>query len=284
MRLMDSPESLATAFEPFKGDKTGPTGTCEKKANLEPRLDGDVEVGPARLLRHRGPQPRLHLDRRALRHDRLDRGRQGPTLQGALQALPVGRADRAARTSRPRPRPPSPRPRPSVGPEPTLQAGLSDAQASLALHVPAKIRGTCGPTTINVSALATAAVLCTATTPDGTIRVTYQQFPDQDALDTAYAGNLEFLGATRDSGPCSGDWPAETTWTVNDVVGGRVACAEIGGFSRDIAWTDDTLVILGLAETFDVPKDALRTVVAERVGPRQLRPMPARVVSPSAPA
>jgi len=45
LRQMPSTDAMATTFVPFMGDRTGPTGTCQKEAALEPRMDGDAQVG-----------------------------------------------------------------------------------------------------------------------------------------------------------------------------------------------------------------------------------------------
>jgi hypothetical protein len=276
MRQMESTQALRDAFVPFMGDKNGPTGTCATEPALEPRLDGDVQVG--QLACYDTTDPSRVFIWTDERFDTMawvvaQQERSFADLNDLyLSAGPVPAGDGPIPTPDPvvEPTPvptleptPAPTPEPSTGPAPTpapagtIPPGLSDAEAELAAHVPAAFVGTCGPTTINVDAAATAAILCTATPGGGSVSVTFQQFADQESMDALYAKNLEFLGATEGTGPCSGDWPAENSWNIDGTVTGRVACAELGGFARNMAWTDDRLLIAGFAEAFDVAKDDL---------------------------
>lgn len=284
MRQMASTQALRDAFVPFMGDKNGPTGTCATEAALEPRMDGDVQVG--QLACYDTSDPTRVFIWTDERFDTMawvvaQPGRSFADLNTLyLSAGPVPAGDgpiptpdpvivpTPEPTPAPTPEPtPEPTPGPTSGPAGTIPPGLSDAQAELASHIPGAFVGTCAPTTINVDAAATAALLCAATVGEGSVSVTFQQFPDQDAMDTLYAKNLAFLGVTEGSGPCSGDWPAENTWNLDGTVTGRVACAEVGGFSRNMAWTDDRLQIAAFAETFDVAKEDLHQWWLDESGP-----------------
>ena len=48
---------------------------------------------------------------------------------------------------------------------------------------------------------------------------------------------------------------------------GRGPVEEVGGFARDMAWTDNRLLILGLAESFDVTQEVLGQWWLDESGP-----------------
>jgi hypothetical protein len=60
----------------------------------------------------------------------------------------------------------------------------------------------------------------------------------------------------RDTGPCSGDWPGEVTYTIGGETAGRVACTQFGDAAQFMSWTDDRLLIHVYAEGFGVDTDA----------------------------
>ena len=159
-------------------------------------------------------------------------------------------ADRveAAASGSPLPAAPSPTPEPSFP---------SEAETALLGHVPPTFRQTCERTDHAVSDEALAAVACTATVGEGSATVTYQQLADQDALTAIHERFMEVQGIAPDSGGCSGDWPAEGSYTISGEVAGRVACADIGGVALFMSWTDERLLIHGFAEGFETDRTAL---------------------------
>jgi hypothetical protein len=148
----------------------------------------------------------------------------------------------AATSGSPLPAAPSPTPEPSFP---------SEAETALLGHVPASFRETCARTDYAVSEDALAAVACTAVVGEGSATVTYQQLADQEALTRIHERFMEVQRVAPDSGACSGEWPAEGSYTIAGEEAGRVACADIGGVALFMSWTDDRLLIHGFAEGFD---------------------------------
>lgn len=272
MRQLDSAGSLEVAFESFKGSTPGQTGACETTPALEPRLDGGVTVGQLACYDATdGSRVFIWTDDRFHQIAWFVAVQTRPFADLWAQYLSAGPVAIGGEAPRPTPAP-LPTPAPTVAPLPTpaptgpaptpqpvgsIPPGLTAEQAALAAHVPGSFVGSCRPTTINVDATASAALLCTVTVNGGDISVMYQQFPDQESMDAAYQDDVEYLGATRGSGACSGEWPAENTWSLGDQVAGRVACGEVGGLARSFAWTDDRLLISVVAETFEVSREDL---------------------------
>ena len=167
-----------------------------------------------------------------------------------LIAVASAIADRveAARSGSPRAAAPSPTPEPSFP---------SEAETALLAHVPAGFRETCERTDHAVSEEALAAVACTAAVGEGSATVTYQQLADQEAGSRIHERFMEVQGIAPDSGGCSGEWPAEASYTIGGEVAGRIACADIGGVALFLSWTDERLLIHAFAEGFDTDRSTL---------------------------
>ena len=75
----------------------------------------------------------------------------------------------------------------------------------------------------------------------------YVQFPDKATMDGVYATYVQQLGATHDSGQCSGStWPQEEGYTVSGQDAGRVVCGKLSGVG-EIAWEDARTLIFSFA-------------------------------------
>ena len=144
----------------------------------------------------------------------------------------------------------------SLSPAPTGDPFPTAAEAALLEHIPSALKITCSRTDFAVAEESTAAIVCSALVGDGSVTITYQRYDDAEGMDAAYSRNLEFMSVDRDSGACSGEWPAEASYSIDGEVAGRVGCSELGDIARFISWTDDRLLIHGYAEGFGVAKDA----------------------------
>ena len=163
-------------------------------------------------------------------------------------AQAVVRRIEAAAAGEPLPAAPSPTPEPSF---PTA------AEADLIEHVPASFRDSCARSSFAQNEESLAAVGCVVPMGIGSATVTFQQLPDQAALQQLYENTLSFMGVTADSGPCGGEWPAEGTYTIGGEPAGRVGCALLGEIAAIISWTDERLLIHGYAEGFGVDRQQL---------------------------
>lgn len=150
----------------------------------------------------------------------------------------------------------------SPSPAPTAPTGTDGpfptaAETALIGHIPASFSSECTRYSLGRPESALAAVECPVELDAGSLTVSYFQWASAEGLDAAYTRNLDFLGITRDSGPCTGTWPAEGPYTIGDEPGGRVGCGVLGGVAPMIAWTDDQLLISVLAEGFGAEQAAM---------------------------
>jgi hypothetical protein len=150
---------------------------------------------------------------------------------------------------------PKPSAEPSVEPSGSGGPFPTELEAELLSHIPPALRDGCGRTDFR-SPTSNAAIGCSTPLGDGSLTITYQSYGDADAMDTAYSNNLSFMQVERDTGPCSGEWPGEGTYTIGGEAAGRVACSEFGDAARFMSWTDDRLLIHVYAEGFEVDRDA----------------------------
>jgi hypothetical protein len=122
----------------------------------------------------------------------------------------------------------------------------------------------------------TATVSCLA--GDGQITVDYSQYPDMDSMYAAYNERVNIAQIDTDSGLCFSDdggtisatankWPAEHPYSVSGSARGRYLCRGVD--FPTIAWTDDGLLILGVATASPELIDGLVTFWVNEAGPIQ---------------
>lgn len=255
-RLMDSPEAMAAAFDPFAQEKAGKAGTCETKAALEPRLDGNDKVGQLSCYDAKD-KTRVFM----WTDDRWN------ILSWVVSSKPRNFKSmyKTARTSGPFVFAGS-APTPSSAPTGDFP---SAAQAALLQHIPDNHRDACGAPDINLNEKAIAGIVCNIKVGDGQITVTYQQYANNDDLDGGYQANLDFMGITKGTGPCKdATWPGETTYDVGDQKEvGHVACQNFGDAVILMSWTDTRFEIQGYAEGFGVTQDDVYTWWHDQSGP-----------------
>ncbi len=250
MRQLESPAALAETFTQFSGSEAGETGACQQRAALEPRMDGDERVGQLACYdADDGTRVFIWTDERFNVLSWFISTQERPLKQlfQLYQSVgPFAIADEPVES-----------PTPSAGPDASGAPFPTEAEADLLTHIPGALVDTCSRTDFAVSDAATAAVVCRASVGDGSITVTYQSYADAADMDTGYAGNLAFMAVERGAGSCSGDWPGEAGYSVNDEPAGRVACSEFGDTARFMSWTDERLDIHGYAEAFGLARDDL---------------------------
>lgn len=159
---------------------------------------------------------------------------------------------------------------PTTGPPPTP----GTATAELLSHVPPGIRDSCLPTELLEPILA----IVTCVVGDGQITVEYARYPDLDSMYAAYNERVRIAEIETDSGLCytaSGGaisatpnrWPSEHLYEIGGQPVGRYLCLDPG--SPSINWTDDRLIILGLASAGPELLDRLATFWVNEAGPIQ---------------
>jgi hypothetical protein len=155
-----------------------------------------------------------------------------PDESGGTYAEPVDETPVPVDT----PGPSAPTPEPVVPTPDPVQP--DDPHTELASHVPERFRDSCDPAPAGA---ATAAVDCTPLGERTPATARYYQFADQATMDADFSTYGEAL-QPRD---CPG---GQTTWS-SETSGGHVGCFTDTLGSNYIVWTDDTLLILGYAET-----------------------------------
>ena len=147
------------------------------------------------------------------------------------------------------------------------------ATGELMSHVPEGIRDSCLPTDFLEPVLAT--VSCVI--GDGEITVDYAKYPDLDSMYAAYNDRVRVAEIETDSGLCftsdtgtisatPNRWPAERPYDVDGLPVGRYLCVSPAGFPS-INWTDDGLLILGVASSGPAFADRLVTFWVNDAGP-----------------
>jgi hypothetical protein len=131
--------------------------------------------------------------------------------------------------------------------------GMSPEAEELLTHVPSDWQQTCIETP--ASDVADAVVSCFLQTEGtGAELAVFQQYPTAEEMDATYQNTVDIFGVESEGSCQSG--PHETTWNVDDVVGGKLLCAPQGvGIRFD--WTDDDLLIL--STLFDLEGDYQNT-------------------------
>jgi hypothetical protein len=122
---------------------------------------------------------------------------------------------------------------------PTPVATETSQDGGLDAHVPAAFRDSCRAT--DAGDLALAAVDCTPLADDAPAIVRYYGYADTAAMDTDFGGYAAALTPSA----CPGQ---QETWAAGGS-SGRVACYTDDIGSHYVVWTDESLDILGYAET-----------------------------------
>ena len=131
--------------------------------------------------------------------------------------------------------------------------GPSDDGQELLGHVPSDWQEQCVDTPSANAATAVASCFL-QTEGAGAELAVFQQFATADAMDSTYRDLVETFGVESE-GDCE-EGPNETTWSIEEEVGGRLQCAPQGvGIRFD--WTDDQLLIL--SSLFDLEGDYRNT-------------------------
>jgi hypothetical protein len=115
------------------------------------------------------------------------------------------------------------------------------AEEELLRHLLPGVRETCA-TTESDPRPASAAVICTVPLGDQAVTAVYQRFDDREDMARAYQADISIMDVEPDTGPCSGEWPAEHAYTIDGEEAGRVGCADVGGV-KAMSWTDERLLV-----------------------------------------
>lgn len=151
-------------------------------------------------------------------------------------------------------------------------ATQSSATGELMSHVPEGIRGSCLPTDF----LEPIVAMVSCVIGDGEITVDYAKYPDQDSMYAAYNDRVRVAEIETDSGLCftsdtgtisatPNRWPAERPYNIGGLPVGRYLC--VFPDLPSINWTDDRLLILGVASAGPAFVDRLVTFWVNDAGP-----------------
>lgn len=161
-----------------------------------------------------------------------------------------------------------------VPPPSDVPATPNTATGELMSHLPEGIRDSCFPTDFLEPVLAT--VSCVI--GDGEITVDYEKYPDLDSMYAAYNDRVRVAEIETDSGLCftsdggtisatPNRWPAERPYNVDGLPVGRYLC--VNAIGPSINWTDEGLLILGVASAGPAFVDRLVTFWVNDAGPVQ---------------
>ncbi len=161
-------------------------------------------------------------------------------------------------------------PSPSDGPPATPNT----ATGELMSHVPESIRPSCLPTDFLEPILA----MVSCAVGDSQVTVEYAKYPDADSMYAAYNDRVRVAQIETDSGLCfTSDggaitatpdrWPAERSYTVDDLPVGRYLC--VNADLPTISWIDDRLLILGVTSAGAEVMDRLAAFWVNEAGPVQ---------------
>ena len=148
------------------------------------------------------------------------------------------------------------------GPTPSM----TEADTALLAHVPQDFRDSCTPTVAVTPAIAS--LNCNTGFERG-IFMSYTSYPDTTSMNTDYQLYVTAFGTGAGNGTCetSSDWPAEGSYTIDNVEAGRLLCVDSGGVPT-MWWTDERLNILSSSfGVGDVTADDMWSFWANEAGP-----------------
>ena len=161
-----------------------------------------------------------------------------------------------------------------IPPPSHVPATPNSATAELLSHVPEGIRDSC----LHTDFLEPIIAKVSCAIGDGEITVDYATYPDLDSMYAAYDEIVRIAEIETDSGLCftaqgsaisatPNRWPAEHTYDVDGQPVGRYLCAGPPPSFPSINWTDERLMILGVASSGPAFADRLATFWVNDAGP-----------------
>ena len=152
---------------------------------------------------------------------------------------------------------PLPSPSPSASADTSGIFPAAGQEAFLFKRIPPDIQPSC-ERQVEEFMPAGAVVGITCTTSSGADFVSYYKYQSIPALNRQYGLSVSIAGATRDTGSCPSDIPAETTYTRAEETIGRLVCYDFQGAGR-IEWTNEILLVYAEAVRLDGMSPALNT-------------------------
>jgi hypothetical protein len=139
-------------------------------------------------------------------------------------------------------------------PEPPLPppVPVSSDMVALVNRVPADIRDTCKGAVPDRQSGVITAIDCSATAVSGPVHVSYYAFAGQAQMQAS----VETLIGALPQGECS-TGNARTTWTHDGVTRGVLACYTSQSGAISVLWSDDSAIVLSLAQDSALPVDQL---------------------------
>ncbi|MEX2546869.1 MAG: hypothetical protein WD830_03675 [Chloroflexota bacterium] len=139
-------------------------------------------------------------------------------------------------------------------------------------HIPEAVRDSC----VASEPLEPILAIVSCSVGDGEVAVEYAMYPNRDSMYAAYNERVRVAAIETDSGLCytddgdsisatTGRWPAENPYSVDGSAAGRYLCR--GLEFPTIAWTNDSLLIMGIATADPAFVDHLVTFWVNESGP-----------------